>query len=225
MRRCLTSGTTRRPAAGRRSHRLVPRVRAAARLPATTPRAARSAAATRTARRPRRCGSATGRRAGTCASSRTCTRRSSGRRSSIHGPEHVHSIGELARHDARPRRRGMAAPRARRRRHLLPVDRTKGTRQAPRCRTPTRSSRGSRRRRPPLRRSAGCPSSSRSSSATGVSAGCPRREPRSLRGADRTGARREAAGLRSDLLAPALRLLAELVRRLQRVRRRSRSCR
>ena len=48
---------------------------------ATTSRRARSARATRTGRRPRRCASATARPAGTCASCRTSTRRSSGRRS------------------------------------------------------------------------------------------------------------------------------------------------
>ena len=127
-----TFATTRRPAAGWRSRRdgdaagrNRDRVGRARRLPVLR-------GPTRTARHPRRCGSATGRQAGTCAWCRTSTRPSSGRRSSCTARSTCTRSRALG-GDARPRRRGMAAPRARRRRHLFPVHQRgpRGRRVAP----------------------------------------------------------------------------------------------
>ena len=118
------------------------------------------------------------------------------------------------RRDARPGRRGLAAARAGHRRHPCSRARQRGPRgRRERCRTRTRSSPGCRARRPRCSPSAACPRWSGSSRATASS---PAARGRAARRTSFRSRPSEASpdGLKSDLLAPALRLLAELVRRL-----------
>ena len=94
---------------------------------------------------------------------------------------------------------------------------TRAATQAPRCRTRTRSSPGCRRRRPAVIAERGLPEVVPVLERDGLVAGCPvaSRVPYEVLIAP---ARAEPRACASDLLGPALCLLAELVRRLQRVR-------